>query len=518
MNDTVQFDVKQYWRLVVSRRYLFIAVSMLCLSIIVWGSYLLPDVYEAQSTVFIERNIIDKFVKNITVTPDIEDRIRVMSYTMTSRNLLMKVIDELEFNVNKENPAELEKLVKDLQEKTVIKMVNKGGKGTDWFSVTYRNKNPKLARDYVNTLVRRFVEENTSAKRDESYEANRFIGDQRKYFKDKLDAIEEKIMNFRRSKDIFVAVDEASIVGAIKSAQENLESIKTQKAESEAKKSLIEKQLKEEKPYTVAMMGRLKGDSVNDRLLMLQNKLNELLVKYTENYPEVIKVKAEIETLNRQLQNKSSNSDTEGVQGGSTEMTTLNPLHQKLKEELGNITVELAALSAKERNVNAIIESKKEYLRNIPVEKKNLADFERERDSYKKIDEELVLKLGQSEVSKQMEIQDKTENFRIVDPAILPTKPESPNRVLMILFGIVAGIASGFGVVLLLDNIDHSIKTVDELKTLLKAPVLAVIPRIITDEEINKEKIIDRKVYAVSVAYLSVIGILFIKEVVKRFL
>jgi polysaccharide chain length determinant protein (PEP-CTERM system associated) len=516
MDAAEKIDIEKYWQIIYGRRYLCIGISLFCLSVIVWGSYFIPKQYEAKTTVFVEKNIINSLVKNITIATSIEDRLRVISYTMTSRSVLLRVIDELDLVANKDNSAETENLVVSLQSRTQVRMTsNSGGSGTDWFSVTFRDSNPKIARDYVNTLVRIYVEENLSAKKEETYEANKFLTDQRKFFKEKLDIADEKITDFRRSKGVFIAVDERTIIGEIKIAEENLETIKSQKMELEARKNLTERQLREEKPYTVAMFGRTRGDS-SDRLLMLQNKLNELLVKFTENYPEVIRVKAEIESMKMNIQNKPVVS--EEPQGSETEMTTLNPLHQRLKEELAKLDTDLAALSAKERRIRELIELKKVYLRDIPEEKKILGDFERERDSYKKIDEELVLKLGQSEVSKQMEIQDKAETFRIVDPAILPRLPISPNRVLIIFFGIFASIGAGGGMILLFYHMDPSVKSINELKTIISIPVLAVIAQIVTEEEINRQKKLDKRVYAGSLAYLFIIALDFMREAISRFL
>jgi len=518
MNESAQVNIKEYWRLIVSRRYLFIAVAIACLSIIVWGSFFLPKIYEAKATILIERNVLDRIIKDIAQTPSIESRIAILTQTITSRNILMKLIDELD--LRKDKQEQNENIITDFQNNTRINIGYKAKGQADYFTISYRDSSPKFARDYVNTLVRLYIEDNLSAKRDESSEANKFLSEQLKFFKEKMDAADAKIMEFRKNRGIFIAVNEASIVGQIKKAEEDLELINMQRSELEAKKNMTEKQYKEESPYTVAMFGKTKG-SVQDRLLQLQNKLNDLLVRYTDNYPEVIKVKAEIEILKKELQEKpvsGTGTGTESPEGSDTEMSTINPIHQKLKEDLGKIETDLAALSAREKHLRMFIESKKEYLRDIPAEKQNLAELERERDNYQKIYNDIVEKVGESEVSKQIELQDKANTFRILDPAILPTKPISPNRLIIILFGFAAGIAAGFGTVFLLDYFDHSVKTVDDLKKYFGPPVLAVIPQIITDEEISKNKKMDRKVYAISLAYLSIIGLLFIKEAIDKFL
>jgi len=96
MNESAQLNIKEYWRLIVSRRYLFIAVALACLSIVVWGSFFLPEIYEAKATILIERNVLDRIIKDIAQTPSMESRIAILTQTITSRNILTKLIDELD--------------------------------------------------------------------------------------------------------------------------------------------------------------------------------------------------------------------------------------------------------------------------------------------------------------------------------------------------------------------------------------------------------------------------------------
>ncbi len=511
MENKTELDIKRYLRLIEQKRYLFIFTAMIITAIVVVFSYVKPKVYEAKSTILVEKNVINDLIKGIAVTPSLEERIRVMSYAMKKRSLLEKVIKKVDFDVDTTNRYEMEKLIEHLQKKTNIRVRKK-----DMFEISYRNKNPKLAMDYVNTLVRTYIEENLSAKREEAYGANRFLKEQIKFFKEKIDLAEKKIIDFRRSKGIIISMDEKSVVNDIKNLNEKIEQLGIRKQELIAKKALIEKQLKEEKPYTVAILGTSEtANPYQSRLMALQNRLNELLLKYTENYPEVIRVKAEIEALKQQLKNAPARAENNGRETSSqqttTQMSTLNPIYQQLREELTKTQYEIASINTQINHYKKKIEEKKQYLRNIPVERKKLADLERERDTYKEIYQKLVFRLGQSEVSKQMEVQDKSETFRIIEPAILPVKPVSPNRKVLILFGIVAGLGGAFGLLLLIDYFDTSVKDLDTLKS-FGLPVLAVIPAIENPVETIKKKRKDFIVFSVYGIFMIMVLALFTIE------
>ena len=71
--------------------------------------------------------------------------------------------------------------------------------------------------------------------------------------------------------------------------------------------------------------------------------------------------------------------------------------------------------------------------------------------------------MGQSEVSKQMEIGNKAATFRIVDPAILPKVPVSPNILKMLLLTLVGGLGCGFGTVFIRENLDTRVRDISFL-------------------------------------------------------
>ena len=518
MKELTNMDIKKYWQIIMGRKYLFILVSMIVMSAIVWGSFFMPKIYQAKSTVFIERNIIKSLVKGMVVSPSLANRLKVLTYTMHSREMLMKVIRALDLDVQVNGPGELENMISDFRRNTSINI-----KGSDLFVVSFKGKDPKQVRDYINSLISIYVEENTSSKRDQTSTASQFLTEQIAHYKKRLEASEDKIAKFRIENDLYYAADEKSIVEDIKSMTEELAKTKMVIREYDAKMKKMQAQLSGEEPLTLAIVDNEQNENrdLAMRLQGLERSLPVLLTRFTENYPEVIRIKAEIETVKEQIklekQGEMMGDVFEEDEFGSG-TSVMNPVYQKLREDSLKVESEMDSLKAKEATLIKRIGKLESDLKNMPEDQKILAGLMRERRTHQKIHEQLLGRMGQAEVSQQMELEDKGTTFRIVDPAVLPTKPVSPDRIKFILIGIVAGIVSGIGILLLIEYFDHSFKDVDSLRSNYNLPIFAVIPQIITEQDIKKNRRMDRAVYTVSILYLSVIGGLFIKELADKFL
>jgi hypothetical protein len=153
-----------------------------------------------------------------------------------------------------------------------------------------------------------------------------------------------------------------------------------------------------------------------------------------------------------------------------------------------------------------------------------LLDLERERETTKKIYEDLLATLKKSEVSTQMEIHDKVGAFRIIDPAVVPTGAKSPNMVNMILLAILGGLGAGMALVIAVDRTDSSVKSVEMVKK-MGLPVLAVISTIQSEKEAAAVRRKNRIIYAIAGAYLAFFltiaaieaaGLLYVENFVKE--
>lgn len=423
MEESQELDIGRYLRLLYKRRLLFVATVIPVITLIITASYLMPKVYEAKSIIFIEQGLISGLMKDVAVTQPVEERTKALAVVMESRSMILRVLNDLGIDMSKKSDKEVEKVVKWFQKSTDIKVGADGGAmDVDLFTVSFKSSDPKLASNYVNALVKRYVEENLTTKKESAYGANQFLSEQISTFKNKIDSLE-------------AAIGKAS----------------------EDKRTVLEGQLDRKK-----------------------KRLNDLLVQYTENHPEVIKVRAEIDQLKNELKDQSGrNSPVPGSEEGGN---ARNP----------RVSGEAAG-------------------RGDSVGRRTLPDMERELATYKKIYADLLATLGKSEVSTQVAVQDKAGSFKIVDPAIVPTIPVSPNRVKMILLALFGGIGAGFGAIVLADMLDRSIKSVDQLRT-FGLPVLAVIPAIRTAKESRRKKTKDVVLYTVAGVYFACVLGIFMTE------
>lgn len=450
-----QVQYKKYLYLVKRRIELFLLIALLLMTALFVVIYLLPKKYEATSTFFIERTLLNQLVRG-NVAPSNDDTLSVVTTAITSRNFLKKVVDSLKMDsLQKEQD---DKVIGRIKEGITVKV-----KDRNQFTVSFVDKNPVLARDTVNTLIRLYKQEVVSAKQDESSEATQFLFDRITAVTAQLAKTESAINAYKRQNGGIISIDEAKLFDEINSAQQKLYDL----------------QLKRRQLEGMRQVTRNSNDAIQAKLVSLQSKLDDLRALYTETYPEVVSVKNEIAAAKEQLLSH---------QGG--ELLPMDP------QELGKINSEIQAIAATEQEVSRFISTNRAVLQRIPSAKAGLEQLEMERKNQKTIYEQLFARHGQSELSKQMEVQDKSTSLRVIDPAVLPQKPVSPNRLLLMLVGIVGSIAAGLGLPVMLDKLDSSVKEVESLKG-LGLPVLAIIPKLEEPAKVLRQR---RRAWSVTVA------------------
>jgi succinoglycan biosynthesis transport protein ExoP len=508
------FDVKRYLGILQRRRYLALAVAFGVLSLFTWGSFLMPKTYEASSTVSIESvGIIKPLIQGVGVSVTTEERQRSIRNRITSRSIVERVIKTLGLDKDLKTPSQDDELATGIQKSLAVTMRSTGEREPDLFTVSYRGSDPKVVQNVVETLVKEFIEDSVRFQRSDAVGAYDFIEAQLNEYKRKLEMSDRSIREFRERNPSMIPQNETTILGRIENFQTARIDGQIRLKELQRKKESLEKQLSGEKELTVAFVSR--EGSPEARLNYLNNQLMLLMTKYTDNYPEVIKVKSEMEELKAQIAQASTAEKNLSANAGA-ETRAMNPVYRQIKEEMQKTETEIESLSARMDELARQQDVGRKVLGRMPREQEEWSRLQRDRNVYQRVYDDLLQKLENARVSKNLELADKSTTYRVVDPPLLPRIPVKPNRIILIIAGLAIGIAAGVGVAVGLDYYDYSFKDEDALREGLNLPVLAAVPSVVTEADVLAEAMLDKKVFTASVAYLSLIGLVLVSEILYR--
>ena len=511
-SDITNVDLKRYWGLILQRRYLALSVAVVVLSLFTLASFVMPKVYESSSTVLIQRStIMNPLIQGVGVA-NVDDSVRTMQDLITSKDTISRVIKKLGMDAGDSKSQNQTSLVNSMKQNISVTIKGGGGReASDLFKISYRGSDPKNTKDVVNALVEEFIASTLGYRMSDVSGAFDFVQSQLAEYKTKLEDSDKAIRAFRERNPDIVPQTEGAVLT-------RMETFQTQKIDADIRiKELIykaeslKKQLSGEKQLTVAMVTT--EGSPQARLNYLNSQLVILMTKFTDVHPEILKTKAEIEDLKKQIARaKNSPSDAAG-----SETSTLNPVYQQLKEEIGRTEAEIESLRARSSELIRQQQLAKGVLGGMPKEQEEWTKLQRDRTVYQHIYDDLLKKLETARVSKDLELTDNGTKFKVVDAATVPSYPIKPDRIQFILFGIFFGIASGAGIVLGMDYLNHSFKDEDALEKSLNIPVLVAIPSVVLESDTIAVKQIDKKVLIATSVYLSLILLLLFKEVLQKY-
>ena len=123
-----------------------------------------------------------------------------------------------------------------------------------------------------------------------------------------------------------------------------------------------------------------------------------------------------------------------------------------------------------------------------PATEQQLAELTRGYTQSKQIYDDLLKKESDSEMATSMEQMQQGEHFAMLDPPVLPLKPEFPNRIKFCAIGFALGFALGVGLVALLELLDDRLYGDKQIRRLLPVPVLAEVPEIVIPADAKRER------------------------------
>jgi uncharacterized protein involved in exopolysaccharide biosynthesis len=208
--------------------------------------------------------------------------------------------------------------------------------------------------------------------------------------------------------------------------------------------------------------------SLQARLVELELKQKELTTKYSDENHLVQNVKEDIAMVRRTLQDQEKKLYGKSRSG-------LNPIYQRIEEELLKNDVELKALKAKQLTQTDQLNEHQRQLQKLNDIEVELNQFEREvevdRQSYRLYQ----TKIEESRISDAMD-SEKIANVSLIEPARIPLKPLKPNILLNLILGLILGVLGGLGLAFFREYMDDAMETPEQVEKTLQLPVLASVP------------------------------------------
>jgi polysaccharide chain length determinant protein (PEP-CTERM system associated) len=499
---------------------LFLVISSLVLSLSIALAFTLPKVYVSTATILIEGQIAGELLKGISMG-FIEERLQVITQQILTRDKLTQILQKLNLLPETPDAQSIDAILTGVRKNIELKTIKAGDferssympvQTTVAFTLSYSSEDPAIAYKVAKEISSLYVQKNLERKEQITNQATAVLKEKLNKMQEQTGFIEKKLNDFKRNHAGELPENMAF----------NLEQIYRLNLQLEDVNARI-KNLEDVKSGTAGQQANsrmLSGDprsndqASNDpwiRLSQLRTHLVSLQSRYSDKHPDVRKTKSEIQRLEVQL----------GI--ADQKERELEGLKKRLEEMKGTPGADRAEVAKLSEDISLLSRQVEEGKRNqgkkstkSPEEELN-RQIQRREDIQRKINEftrktqvstmvqqeynkliqeyensskqynETLAKLTDAKVAKEIEDVQLGERFTVIEEPQIPRHPTKPDKRKIILGGIFLALCAGLFASVAQENMDHSIKSPEQLQKITKLPVLTVLPYVQTDEERSRK-------------------------------
>jgi len=492
----------------------------------------LPPVYRSTATILIkEQEIPQEFVRS-TVTSFADERIQVISQQVMTRSTLLDLVDKYALYGSarqKETSEEiLDRMRRDIKLTPISAEVTdrRSGspvKSTIAFSLSYDSEVAANAQKIANELTTLYLNENVKNRQQKAAETTLFLDEELTRVTEHISESEQKLAAFKARNQ--GRTPDLSLSNQVSSERVNAEVQRIEREITflEERKSALQGQLADTKPANPVIGNggtilepedRLKAlqlqltsltgiysddhpdvkrlrreiatlkvetglqDDATDRenkLLQLQQQISLLRQKYSDDHPDVVQLKRAFATLD-----KAVRTGADAPEGRASEIRRArkpdNPVYLNLKSQIETTVAQIESLRSERQEMRGKLEQLDLRVSQSPEVEREYLELARDLDSSRGRFRELRDKQMQAQVAEQLERGRKAERFTLIEPPIFPEKPYRPNRSLILMMGVMLALAGGIGAGALRETIDQTVHSARDVIRVMQVPMLAVLP------------------------------------------
>jgi len=489
MADNVELNMEDY--LAMARRRLKVILVPLLVAPLAGFliSYVFPPKYTSQSMILVEGQKVPINYVAPVITADFTERISSLQQRMLSGSRLRPVIQSLGLV----KPGEESKLMEDIRNNMTVTPVitsisqatasagkKKPTSPTDeplpGFYIGYTTSDPSKAQRICSALTTLMVNENLLSRADVAKSTSDFLSRQVDDAKHALDDQDAKLAAFKKQYLGQLPTDADANLRMLGMLNSQLDATSQTLSRAQQDKSYSESMLSQQLAAWKTSQSSTNPQTLQQQLTVLQAQLIQLQARYTDDYPDVIKTKADIakvqarlDELNKQMNNATTTGTTAASADEPAEIKQLRLQIHQYRDVIDQATADQKKLQAQ---IN-VYESRTAM---SPAVEEQYRELTRDYDNLQNDYRDLLAKKSSADVANNMETEQEGEQMVILTPADLPTDPSFPTRPLMAAAGLGVGLGLGVLLAIWLEVSERVIRTEKDIAAAMDLPMLVSMP------------------------------------------
>jgi polysaccharide chain length determinant protein (PEP-CTERM system associated) len=462
----------------------------------------LPESYVASARVYVDTNTLLKpLLQGLTIQPNTQDRIQLLSRTLLSRPNLEKLMRMTDLDLEVTTPREQSLLISEL--KDAIQLTGGDHQQKSLYSITVQDRDRETAKRIAQALVTVFIESSLSGKRDDATGSLDYLDEKIREYEENLIATEGRVSKFKQQHFDILGV-RGGFYQTLNGEREALKRAEQSFQEEQNRVANLEAQIQGEDPlYNPLFLpertrpARLKGEPdmphvptpYDQKIATLKDRMDFLKLQYTERHPEMRQANAVMEELIAEQTTflekvyakfraswKNDGSDAAVVvakipYSGLTSSPVYLDMRKALSTSQGNIATFESRVKTHEERV-AELEAQ---IDTIPQVESQLSKMKREIQLMTAAHGTMTSKRALARLGQDVEEKASSVTFRVIDPPFVPEKPSEPDKLLLSAIVLAAALLVGIGVSFLVSLISPVIIDPHTLMTITGLPVLGSV-------------------------------------------
>ncbi len=492
MGSEISFYVSVFLR----RFHYFALVAAVISAAGIATAFLLPTRYYTEALLLVEPPQIPEDLASSTVQQPAEEQLQILQQKLLTRANLIDVSNDVGVFENSESihPDD----VADMMRAATTFKISTGRDRASLFTIGFEADKPGIAAAVVNDYVTRVLGNNADIRLGRAEDTKQFFEDQLKSLNADIAEKDAQILRFNQENADALPQNFGYNMSRLDNSRNRINSID---------REITSLGQQRERLILVYNATGGTGDGRNStlsperqELAKLRAELAKAVTIYSEQNPRLNSLRSRIAQLEAII------GDQEGADPAPEQ--TAVPVTM-LDVQLDQVDTQIEGLKKERGEVEAEIKRLEDILDRTPQNQIALDTLTRDRDNIQNQYNQTVERASKAATGERIELLSKGERITVVNPPVVPREPSSPNRPLIAIGGILAGIAMGIAAVAALEFLNRSIRRPVDITRALGIVPIATLPVMRTPGEITKRRAIMAGVIMASTAGI-VAGIVFL--------